>query len=196
MCVCACVCVCVCTGKSLSLQHLRAGVAALKLSPPVSQQNVKMVFDSMDSDGSCTIDYHELSSLLEQPPLRPAQAPTGGAKRATSSSAHTASTGDRGGGDGKSGVGGGGGGGGGGGSGGGGKGEAEMKSDLAADEVEEEDIPQAHEESMDYGEGSAGGIRFSKVPYIVTSCCKHSRALTFENCVREWGRGLCGGQLL
>ena len=161
-CVCVCVCVCVCTGKSLSLQHLRAGVAALKLSPPVSQQNVKMVFDSMDSDGSCTIDYHELSSLLEEPPFRPAQAPTGGAKRATFSSAHTASTGDRGGGDGKSGGGGGGGGrgGGGGGGGGSGKGEAEMKSDLAADEVEEEDIPQAHEESMDYGEGSAGGIRF------------------------------------
>ena len=53
MCVCVCVCVCVCIGKSLSLQHLRAGVAALNLSPPVSQQNLKMVFDSMDSDGKC-----------------------------------------------------------------------------------------------------------------------------------------------
>ena len=61
--------------KSITITQLQAGVAALQLSPPVSKTNERAVLDAIDSDGSGTVEYHELVAFVQE---HRSKLPTGG----------------------------------------------------------------------------------------------------------------------
>jgi hypothetical protein len=46
------------------MEQLLTGIAALELLPPVSQLNQAHVFESMDGDGSGSIDRHDRTAEL------------------------------------------------------------------------------------------------------------------------------------